>query len=414
MSENFGPRPGGGHSSLEISDSTVVKASPGTLFALNVTTAGTTVGYASDSPAVPASPVLGSVAGGTIAETTYYARIAYTDADGAVFGTLSSEASEDVLVNHLLTVASPAASPGATGWIPYVGTSAGTGQAQVVTPIAIGTAWTEPTTGLISAVAVPGSDSTHLLPPAAPTLSSVVSGALGATTYYAKTTYLNALGQTLGSAESNHAVAANSVLKVTSPAAYANAAHYNVFVAVSTGAETLQNVSPILIGTDWQQPDSGLISGSALPVADTTHLLPPAAPTLSNVPADEGITGETYFAKVTYLNPLGQTIASAESSLAADGLLKVASPAAYANADHYNIFASTESGSEVKQNATPIALGTDWTEPESGLISEGAVIDAAQICVIPNTVGITELVWPCFAGITIVPGTGQVISVSFQ
>lgn len=42
------------------------------------------------------------------------------------------------------------------------------------------------------------------------------------------------------------------------------------------------------------------------------------------------------------------------------------------------------------------------------------VAAANLICEIPNTVGVTELVWPCGAGIVITPGTGQIISVSFE
>lgn len=32
---------------------------------------------------------------------------------------------------------------------------------------------------------------------------------------------------------------------------------------------------------------------------------------------------------------------------------------------------------------------------------------------IPNAVGVTELLWPCNTGILIVPGTGQIVSVSY-
>ena len=42
------PRPGGSNSSLNITAATVVKATPGTLWTVNVTTAGSTVGSASD------------------------------------------------------------------------------------------------------------------------------------------------------------------------------------------------------------------------------------------------------------------------------------------------------------------------------------------------------------------------------
>ena len=106
-------------------------------------------------------------------------------------------------------------------------------------------------------------------PPAAPTLSSVAAGTLAATTYYVKITYVNAAGETLPSAEASLAVAADYVLSVASPAATSGASGWNVFVSTATGTETLQNSSPIAIGTAWQEPTTGLISGSALPTTST-------------------------------------------------------------------------------------------------------------------------------------------------
>ena len=43
----------------------------------------------------------------------------------------------------------------------------------------------------------------------------------------------------------------------------------------------------------------------------------------------------------------------------------------------------------------------------------GAAAAANKIATIPNTVGVTQLNWPCDAGIVITPGTGQVIAVSY-
>lgn len=51
----------------------------------------------------------------------------------------------------------------------------------------------------------------------------------------------------------------------------------------------------------------------------------------------------------------------------------------------------------------------------------GAIYDAASgsgtaaqlVATIPETPGVYEFVWPCFSGILVVPGTAQVVSVSF-
>jgi hypothetical protein len=107
-------------------------------------------------------------------------------------------------------------------------------------------------------------------PSPAPSLSSSAGGALGATTYFVKTTYVNQYGETVASAESSLAVAANNVLVVTSPAALGNATGYNVYVSTTTGTETKQNGgTPIAIGTNWTEPTTGLVAGSALPGTNT-------------------------------------------------------------------------------------------------------------------------------------------------
>ena len=43
----------------------------------------------------------------------------------------------------------------------------------------------------------------------------------------------------------------------------------------------------------------------------------------------------------------------------------------------------------------------------------GAIAAANQICAIPNTVGMIAMDWPCTAGITVTPGTGQTLAISY-
>ena len=108
--------------------------------------------------------------------------------------------------------------------------------------------------------------------PAPPGLSSASGGALSGATYYVKIAYVTASGQTLPSSEVSLAVASSHLLNVASPAAPspASATGWNVYVSTSTGTETLQNATPTAIGTNWTEPTSGLISGAALPSANTT------------------------------------------------------------------------------------------------------------------------------------------------
>ena len=105
-------------------------------------------------------------------------------------------------------------------------------------------------------------------PLAGPTLTQSSSGALTATTYYAKLTYVYSNGvESGGSPETNLAVSANNVLNVASPPAAPGVSGYNVYVSNTagggSGAETKQNTSAIAIGTPWVEPGTGLIVGVA-------------------------------------------------------------------------------------------------------------------------------------------------------
>lgn len=44
----------------------------------------------------------------------------------------------------------------------------------------------------------------------------------------------------------------------------------------------------------------------------------------------------------------------------------------------------------------------------------GAAADANRVAVIPNAVGTYLIEWPCRTGIVVVPGSNQVLSVSYQ
>jgi RHS repeat-associated protein len=247
--------------------------------------------------------------------------------------------------------------------------------------------------------------------PAAPALSQVSGGTLGAATYYVKVTYLVNGAESPSSPESSLSVAANNLLQVSSPASVAGATGYNVYVATTSGGEVLQNASPIALGTSWTEPATGLVSGVLAPLpngvgdgnltqqtqypggsavpettqdwydwrdrematkggAQSDNYTVPAAPTLGQT-GGGSLPATTYYVKVTYLLGGAETPASPENSLAvaANNLLQVSSPASVTGATGYNVYVATTSGQEVLQNASPIALGTAWTEPAGGLVS---------------------------------------------
>ena len=79
----------------------------------------------------------------------------------------------------------------------------------------------------------------------------------------------------------------------------------------------------------------------------------------------------TYYVKLTYVNPVGESAASAEYSYTpgAGNLLIVNSPPALGNAQYYNVYMSTASENEQLQNSSPIPLGTNFTLPVTGTSS---------------------------------------------
>jgi hypothetical protein len=101
--------------------------------------------------------------------------------------------------------------------------------------------------------------------PAAPTLGQTSGGTLAATTYSVKLTYIISGVESAASVESSFAVSANNLLTVTSPSSVTGATGYNVYVAKYSGGEIKQNTSAIAIGTNWTEPTSGLVTGTAAP-----------------------------------------------------------------------------------------------------------------------------------------------------
>ena len=105
------------------------------------------------------------------------------------------------------------------------------------------------------------------------TLTSTVAGALAATTYYVKSTWVTATGETAVGNETSVAVLINKVLNVAAPgSAPTGATGWNVYVSNTAGGgsgqETLQNSTPIALGTAWVEPNTGLVAGRVASASD--------------------------------------------------------------------------------------------------------------------------------------------------
>lgn len=179
---------------------TTISGAPFTITGLNFATQTNLNGVASAiqtaiqaaTVAPPLAPVLSSSAAGTIAQTTYFAKITYvTSTSGETLA--GPEATLLVTANHVLNVASPlAAGTFITGYNVYLSTATGTETKQNTTPIAIGTPWVMPTSGIISSTALPSTNTAFIAPSATATVVwsaeedcfTFTSGGTGATSSF--------------------------------------------------------------------------------------------------------------------------------------------------------------------------------------------------------------------------------------
>jgi hypothetical protein len=118
----------------------------------------------------------------------------------------------------------------------------------------------------------------------------------------------------------------------------------------------------------FTKDDTDTVTG-ALFTASAAPIPAPAAPTLSSV-AGGTMAAIYYYVVVTYTTAAGETLASAEAvlSTASNNLLVVNSPPAQAGATGWNVYVSGAPGVEKRQNYAPLPIGTNWTEPTTGVV----------------------------------------------
>ena len=143
--------------------------------------------------------------------------------------------------------------------------------------------------------------------------------------------------------------------------------------ANASGGSSLPVALPLPADVAAQWTICGASDANKSTVFNAPSLAPPATPSLSQV-SGGSISATTYYVKTSYVNVVGETLPSTEASLSVslNNLLRVASPGASGNATGYNVYVGTASGNQTKQNSTPIALGTNWTEPLGGLVAGAA------------------------------------------
>jgi hypothetical protein len=221
--------------------------------------------------------------------------------------------------------------------------------------------------------AAPVANGTIVNPPASIDAIMLNSGGtIAAGSYAIAIGYVNANGSTpIGPVVVGTTTGTGS-LTVYSPPASGDATGYRLYVSAvnSFGTLFLQGAT-VNIGTNATlvAPPATV---TASPTTNTTGLAAPTIPTV----AGSGTTGpgaRTEYYVVTYVNANGETAASPEQTvvLTAGQIATVTSPAASGDASGYNVYGALASGQEQKQNSTPIAIGTNWVEPTTGLIVPG-------------------------------------------
>lgn len=136
----------------------------------------------------------------------------------------------------------------------------------------------------------------------------------------------------------------------------------------------------------------------------------PSAPVLSQV-AGGALAARTEYVTITYTTADGETTASVEASLAisVNNLLSVASPVGATGVTGWNVYSSTTSGKETKQNVSAIPIGTDWTEPTTGLVTSGPVAPIVNTASPSSTYSAT-IVNLGTASVSLAPPTGTTLN----
>ena len=150
------------------------------------------------------------------------------------------------------------------------------------------------------------------------------------------------------------------------------------FVKLDTGAGHLRGViqasgnDSTIIGISQEgSEDPPGVLGSQPDAARGGNLAAPATPTTGTT-AGGSLTGQgTYYVKITYLTPYGETTASAEASqaVADNNLLTVTAPTAVAGATGWNVYVSQSTGTETLQNSTPLGIGQNYTMATTGIVT---------------------------------------------
>lgn len=108
------------------------------------------------------------------------------------------------------------------------------------------------------------------IPKASSPLLLSITGTEFGNTFYVCVTWLNKEGQEGAPSDVVALTTVDSTQLVVSPmSAPPNATGWNVYVGLTPEGATLQNSSPLAVGTDWLLANTGVILGDAIPIGQT-------------------------------------------------------------------------------------------------------------------------------------------------
>jgi len=127
----------------------------------------------------------------------------------------------------------------------------------------------------------------------------------------------------------------------------------------------------------WTDDNPNILSLSPAPDETCDYMPAPPAPLVTTVPGGT-LPARTYFVITSFVDSTdGESVASREARIfvPANNLAVVHSPVPYISKssagvqyNRYNVYAATTSGNETLQTTVPVAVGTNWTEPATGLV----------------------------------------------
>jgi len=231
----------------------------------------------------------------------------------------------------------------------------------------------------IASEAAPAFNGTQLSPPTSIEATIANSGGtIAAGTYQVAIGYVNANGTTVPGPTTAVTTTGTGLLTVQSPPESGDAIGYQLYTSAANLLPLYKQGTTVAFGTaaTLSAPPS---TATAAPTTNTTGLAAPGTPALA-AGGTGGPAARTEYYILTYVNEAGETVGSVETSQALTNgqLVTVTAPGVSGDATGYNVYASTTSGQEVRQNAAPIGVTVNFVEPATGLVTAGVQRAAAN------------------------------------